>query len=69
MNKQRSSVTLDCGVHAKHCIERRGKRRLVKELLQRRLKTRRLWARLMATSAVAGALAAVASLVQYGAYA
>lgn len=69
MNKQRSSVTLDCGVHAKHCIERRGKRRLVKELLRRRLKTRRLWARFMATSAAVGALAAVASLVQYGAYA
>lgn len=67
MNKQQPGVATDCGVHAKHCIERRGKRRPVKELLRRRLKTRRLWARLMATSALAGALAAVASLVQYGA--
>lgn len=69
MNKQQSGVTLDCGVHARHCIERRGKRQLVKNLLRRRLKTRRWWARLMATSAVAGVLAAVASLAQYGAHA
>lgn len=66
MNKQQSSVTPDCGVHAKQCIERRGKRRLVKELLRRRLETRRVWVGLMATSAIAGALATVASLVQYG---
>lgn len=69
MSNQQSNFTPDCGVYAKHCIERRGKRRLVKELLQRRLKTRRIWARLMATSAVAGALAALASLVQHGLYA
>lgn len=69
MNKQQSGLMLDCGVHAKHCIERRSKRQLVKKLLRRRLKTRRWWTRLMVTSAIAGVLAAVTSLVQYGAHA
>lgn len=69
MNDQRPGLTPDCGVRAKHCIERRGKRRLVKELLRRRLETRRFWTRLMAAGAAAGALATVASLAQYGAQA
>jgi hypothetical protein len=69
MSNRRSSLTPDYGVHAKYCIERRGKRRLVKTLLRQRMKTRRFWAYLIATSAAAGALVTLALLTQYGAHA
>ena len=69
MNKHQSGAPLAGGPYAKHRNERGGKRRLVKELLRQRLRTRRLWSRLMAGGAAAGALATVAWLAQYGAQA
>jgi hypothetical protein len=65
MKDRQFGAAHDCGVHAKHCIERRGTRRMVKELLQRRLKTRRLVMRIMASSAAVGTVATMATLAEY----
>jgi len=69
MNDRPPILPLESGAHAKHCIERRGKRRLVKNLLRERLTVRRFWARFMALVAAAGTLATMVSLALYGAQA